>query len=138
MRRAMLLLLVTLSLTLCLTSNLAPADLDPLDPWYRGYNETYFNNELPQTVIISHNLTDDTNMAITTPLTNGYYHIDFNPKFGYHTGKGTSITELRNLFHEMCHVEIFVEGTVEFDDHGPHWEGCMHRLAIQKALDNLW
>src|SRR5579863_2530166 len=89
--------------------------LDPLDAWYRGYNDIYFNDELPNTVVISHDLKDDSRMAQTTPFSNGWYHIDFNPKFGYHAGKGTSITELRNLFHEMCHVQVFVENAEEFD-----------------------
>lgn len=131
-------LILSLALALMVPSYLSPAVQDPLDAWYVGYNHAYFQDRLPKTVIISHSLDNDYRMAETTPFTNNYYHIDFNPKYGYHPGNGTSITELRNLLHEMCHVQVFVENAYEFDDHGAHWQGCMHRLADMRAFDNLW
>jgi hypothetical protein len=110
---------------------------DPLDSWYRGYNQAYFNNGLPQ-VLISHDLTDDRFMALTS-FSKGYYRIQFNPKFGYHPNpRATSITELRNLLHESCHVEIFIQDAEQFEDHGSHWQACMHRLANMNAFEDLW
>lgn len=136
LERLMKILLLIAALVL-LAPGISSGTPDPLDAWYRGYNEVYFNNELPN-VLIDHSLTDDRFMALTS-FSNGFYHIQFNPKFGYHPNpKGTSITELRNLLHESCHVEIFIQNAEQFDDHGSHWQSCMYRLAKLKAFENLW
>lgn len=41
------------------------------------------------------------------------------------------------LFHEQCHVE---GGPPKdgVDNHGPRWKGCMRRLALSGAFEDLW
>lgn len=41
------------------------------------------------------------------------------------------------LFHEECHVE---GGPPQdgVDGHGPRWKGCMRRLALSGAFEDLW
>ena len=133
-------LVLLLILAVMFSKTLAPAAMDPLDAWYRGYNEVYFQNELPNTVYITHDLTDDRYMAVTDRLPLGVYHINFNVKYGYTPiPGGISVIELRNLLHESCHVQVFIEEKEdEFDDHGPKWQSCMHRLANMGAFNALW
>lgn len=102
-----------------------------LRAWYSGFNHTYFQDELPPAVI-TENLADDTKMAETF-YEAGSYRVAINPKYNLSTK-----TERINLLHESCHILIFVEHDEEFDDHGPHWQACMHHLADQNAFDNLW
>jgi len=120
-------------LKILLALALLVSSADILDPWYRGYNEKYFNNSLPQNVIISHNLHDDRFMAYTEHTADGWYHIEFNPKY-----EASTKQERFTLFHEQCHLEQMISGEVEFDDHGPKWQGCMHRLANEGAFEDLW
>lgn len=103
-----------------------------LDEWYASYNHTYFQDELPKTVVITRNLQDDRFMAITD-YSDGYYHIGINPRFNLSTK-----TERINLLHEQCHILGFVEHDDEFDQHGPKWQQCMHNLANQGAFNDLW
>jgi predicted SprT family Zn-dependent metalloprotease len=103
-----------------------------LNAWYEGYNHAYFNDTLPATVVISHNLHDDRFMALTE-YANGFYHIEFNPKY-----EPSPKQARETLLHEQCHLEQLVSGEVEFEDHGPKWQACMHRLANQGALEDLW
>ncbi len=128
---------ITLTLLLSLTmtaKQLAPATPDWLDAWYRGYNVVYFTNELPQTVMISHNLKDDRFMAVTSYDFNGnFYQIEFNIKYG-----PSPKQEKMTLLHEQCHLEQLVTGQMEFEDHGKKWQACMHRLANEGAFENLW
>ena len=132
-------LVLLLVLVAMFSKTLAPAAVDPLDSWYRAYNNIYFQKELPDTVYITHDLTDDRFMAVTDRLLSGAYHIRFNVKYGYTPiPGGISVEELRNLLHESCHVLLFVEKDEELNDHGPHWQNCMHRLANMGAFENLW
>ena len=132
-------LVLLLILAVMFSKTLAPAAMDPLDAWYRGYNEVYFQNELPNTVYVTHDLIDDHFMATTDRLSNGMYHIAFNVKYGYTPiPGGVSVTELRNLLHEMCHVQLFMENDNEFSDHGPHWQACMYKLARMRAFEGVW
>lgn len=103
---------------------------DRLDPWYRGFNQKYFQDRLPA-AIITHDLKDDRYMAITE-IVGQTYHIAFNPRYNQ-----SPVQERENLLHEMCHVEVYTEGD-EFDAHGMKWQHCMHRLADEKALENVW
>ena len=133
MRRAMLLLLVTLSLTLCLTSNLAPATPDPLEVWYNGYNVALFNHELPDKIVIDHELHDDRFMAVTDTYADGTFRISFNSKFEPSPKQGRE-----TLLHEMCHIRQSVEGESELDIHGQKWQSCMHKVADEKGFEPLW
>lgn len=103
-----------------------------LDAWYRGYNHKYFQDELPFDTEITRTLNDDRFMAITF-YDNGRYHIEMNPKYNLSTK-----TERINLLHESCHIRIFIEHDEEFDDHGPHWQSCMHGLSAQGAFEDIW
>jgi SprT-like family protein len=106
---------------------------DRLDPWYRGFNDKYFNNELPQNVLITHDVHDDRFVAYTEEYKTGFYHISFNPKLNL-SGR----QELETLLHESCHIQILSSGETEDDDHGPKWQSCMHELANKGALEELW
>ena len=102
-----------------------------LDSWYRGYNETYFQNQLPAAVI-TRDLRDDRLMAYTEQA-NGYFHIAFNPKYNVSTKQ-----ERLTLLHEQCHIWVSVNEENEFDDHGPNWQHCMHSLSDRGAMEPLW
>jgi hypothetical protein len=121
---AVLIIMAMISFT-----NAAP---DSLDSWFAGYNHAYFQDELPKTTVITKDLTDDRFMALTF-YENGAYHIALNPKYNFSTK-----IERENLLHESCHILIFIEHEEEFDDHGPKWQHCMHRLADQGAFEDLW
>jgi hypothetical protein len=104
-----------------------------LDAWYATYNHMYFQDRLPKTTVITRNLTDDRFMAQTF-YENNFYHIAINPRYNE-----SRKTEKLNLLHESCHIEVFIDKEEdEFDDHGEHWQRCMHRLADEKAFENLW
>lgn len=105
---------------------------DRLDPWYRGFNHSYFRDELPADVVITHNLSDDTRIA-QTEYSHGFYHIEFNPKYNR-----AQKVELETLLHEQCHILVAVEKAEEFDEHGQHWQTCMQDLARHGAFTNLW
>ncbi len=131
--------LLLLALTLALPINSADADSD-LQAWYNGYNQKYFQHELPEAgsfsppdVIIDFRLNDPDKMGVTVfGSVDGYIHMSFNPAFI----KSTKTLRL-TMLHEMCHIEGFVEDVHELD-HGPKWQGCMHRLANQGAFEELW
>lgn len=121
----------------CLTSipttTSATNDDRHLDTWYATYNHEYFQDELPKTVVITRNLTDDRFMAQTF-YENNFYHISINPRFNE-----SRKIEKFNLLHESCHIYIFINHEEdEFDDHGSHWQKCMHKLADQGAFELLW
>lgn len=103
-----------------------------LDPWYQGYNQKYFNNQLPKTVVISYTLNDNRFMALTD-YSNGYFHITFNMKYA-ESDKQLHFT----LLHEMCHIRLLSEQEVEFDMHGPKFQSCMLDLAKSGAFNDLW
>lgn len=103
-----------------------------LTQWYLGYNHTYFQDALPNDVVLTRDLNDDRFMAITFYDT-GQYHIQINPKYNISTKQ-----ERINLLHESCHVLLFIEQDTELDDHGPHWQACMMRLADAGAFKDLW
>ena len=103
-----------------------------LSQWYLGYNHQYFQDELPQDTVLSRDLHDDRFMALTTYV-DGRYHIQINPRYNE-----SRKSERIDILHESCHVLMFIENDYELDDHGPHWQACMHRLAHQGAFESLW
>jgi hypothetical protein len=123
-------------LTLCLI--ILPVTISgqtrDLDQWYAGYNHKYFQDELPKNTEITTTLNDDRFMALTL-FSHDHFHIDINLKYNISTK-----TQRINLLHESCHILVFVEhdDDPEFDDHGPHWQRCMHSLADQNAFNDLW
>ncbi len=107
-------------------------DQHTLNQWYFAFNHQYFQDELPNDVIITRTLNDDRFMALTFENSE-HYHIAINPKYNISTK-----SERIDLLHEMCHVQMFIENDYQLDDHGSHWQACMHRLANQGAFENLW
>lgn len=105
---------------------------DWLEPWYQGYNVLYFNQSLPTDVVITHELEDDHFMGISYRA-GGRYWIEMNLKYEPSPKQSKLI-----LLHEMCHVDLWVEGEDEPDDHGPKWQHCMHGLANMRAFESLW
>lgn len=103
-----------------------------LSSWYQGYNDKYFQGELPVNTVVSFDLRDDRFMALTEH-SGSYFRIDFNPKYN-NSPKVARMT----LLHEMCHIRQFVESEREFDDHGIKWQTCMMNLAKQGAMSDLW
>jgi hypothetical protein len=125
-----------------LTSVVKPADVDmDLTAWYNGYNQMYFNNELPKAgtlsppdVIIDFHLRDPKKMGVTIfGEADGYIRMSFNPDY-IKSEKTLRLT----LLHEQCHIELFVEDVHTLDDHGPEWQACMLRLAEKGAFHDLW
>jgi len=129
MRRVIL----TLLLILLCTSSLAPAIPDPLEVWYQGYNVALFDHELPDKIVIDHELHDDRFMAVTDMYADGTFRISFNSKFEPSPKQGRE-----TLLHEQCHIQLIVEGETELDVHGKKWQSCMHRLANKGAFEDLW
>jgi hypothetical protein len=111
----------------------AIAQSNHLNAWFRSYNERYFNNELPQDVVITRNLNDSRFMALTEYKEDGFYHIKINPKYN-----PTDRVERLTLLHESCHIRLSVKHEEEFDDHGPLWQHCMQDLAKKGAFSDLW
>jgi hypothetical protein len=102
--------------------------------WFSYYNQLYFNDELPHDVKFSFDLTGDEVMAQTVFLRNGRIKINFNLKYNV-----TEKQAVEKLLHENCHIENFIKHEEDPNDaHGVAWERCMHRLASQGALDNIW
>lgn len=108
------------------------AEPENLYAWYASYNHSYFNDELPSTVIITRNLKDPRFMALTE-YADGYYHIEFNTKYS-----PSSKQERITLLHEQCHIRLAIEGIGDFGDHGIAWQHCMHDLSKQGAFELLW
>jgi SprT-like family protein len=125
------LILITV-FVLMFTKVLSPAVPDNLDAWYQGYNVALFNHELPDKILIDHDLRDDRFMALTE-YENGFYHISFNRMYepSPKQGRGT-------LIHEMCHVRQLISGELEFDDHGKKWQSCMHEIANKNGFEEIW
>lgn len=133
MRKPTAMIVVILSLLIS-SKSIAPATIDPLDLWYQGYNVKFFNSELPQRVIIDHGLHDDRYMGLTDyDWQQKLFIIRMNEKYG-----PSPKQERETLLHEMCHVRQIVEGDEQLDQHGPHWQSCMHDLANKGAFDDLW
>lgn len=121
-------------LTLTLLFSLSPAPPVDLQVWFAGYNEMYFNDALPKTVLVDWHLNDPRYLGLTDYEEHGeYYHIMLNPEYNK-SGKTARLT----LLHEMCHVSLRHDDDVEFDQHGPKWQACMHRLANAGAMEDLW
>ena len=124
---------IAILIILLLSSVSVSADPENLYTWYAAYNSSYFNDELPHQIIITRNLKDDRFMAVTEYTSDGYYRIEFNPKYS-----PSPKQERETLLHEQCHIRLAVEGIGDFGDHGPAWQKCMHDVSNQGALEALW
>ena len=124
---------VILALLLLLSAASVSADPENLYAWYSFYNHAYFQEELPATVVITRNLKDDRFMALTEYTADGYYHIEFNPKYS-----PSPKQERMTLLHEQCHIRLDIEKQGDFGDHGVEFQHCMHDVSKQGALEALW
>ena len=109
-----------------------------VDTWYAAMNETYFDNKLPKdTRIEIHIIPPDREakytIGQTTPLGDGHYLIELDPRFNL-SGNQEALT----LDHEMCHVYLEQRDGDGDRNHGPRFQGCMQRLAIEHAFSDLW
>ena len=109
-----------------------------VDTWYAATNETYFDNKLPKdTQIEIHVIPPDSDaeytIGQTTPLGDGHYLIELDPRFNL-SGNQEAMT----LDHEMCHVYLDQRDGDGDAKHGPRFQGCMQRLAIENAFNDLW
>lgn len=116
------------------------ATVDPddyhLNSWYRGYNETWFGNSLPNTVDVSW-----ANLEKSTPPMMGETIDHFDGSFSIRIDRGWNpVQRVANftLLHEMCHVYVHVNGSESFDSHGNQWQDCMMMLAKEGAFKDLW
>lgn len=129
--RVKILLTITLAVLFWLVWD--KADFRPASPlemsagqWYGAFNETYFNNRLPDDTEFSFDGTQD--MARTTKLSDGRFKIQFNLYY-LRAGQYLRLTEL----HEMCHIDTWDEKP----DHGKRWGACMQRLNSMGAFKDL-
>ena len=97
---------------------------------YQDYNNAYFDGKLPRNLKVYLGPAEG-NAGITIGVgspTEEY--IEINPKYN------PIEQELHlSLLHEMCHVSV---GYSEFEEHGPRWQRCMHRLSDERAFEDLW
>lgn len=106
---------------------------EPLLHQYVEFNETYFDNKLPKNTIIDRSETNTKNMASTSRMSDGRFHIAMNDKY-------TAADRVANitLLHEMCHIRTADEWPSEFGDqkllHGPKWKACMISLDFVGAF----
>ena len=101
-----------------------------LNWWNEGYNSGYFDDKLPKHIVIDWSEYNDDNMATTTVLPDGRFHIALNEKYCLAT-RVAHIT----LLHEDCHILTFSEVN-EGKEHGPRWRTCMINLSRQRAFEN--
>lgn len=95
---------------------------------YDQDNTAYFQNKLPSNPRISLDLYNNTELAISYRIEKDRPVIQFNPEYNL-TRVQAELTEL----HEMCHISL-----PKGEEHGSRWLGCMHRLATEGAMDQLW
>src|SRR5208282_3307304 len=109
-----------------------------VNTWYAATNEVYFDNKLPKdTAIQIHVIPPDATAAYTigqtTPLGNGQYLIELDPRFNL-SGNQEALT----LDHEMCHIYLDQKTGDGDRNHGPRFQACMQRLAVEQAFADLW
>lgn len=94
---------------------------------YARDNIMFFANELPQHPRITVDLTNETELAQSYHIKN-IPVIEFNPEYN----KSDVQAEI-TLLHEACHISL-----PSGEGHSSRWLACMHRLATEGAMDNLW
>ena len=100
---------------------------------FRHFNDGWFDGDLSQnTRIMYYNMGPDFAIGDMTSDGAGQFTIFINSYYDRNP-REAEFTE----FHEMCHEAIALRGN-EFEEHGPAWQGCMHRLANAGAFENLW
>lgn len=105
-----------------------------LTAWYDGFNDKYFQNQLPSnTVVIWSDLKAWDALGITS-WSGQNYKIELDPDFN-RTQVTTKATEL----HEMCHVKVMMTEDVPLgEEHGLAFQTCMMTLAREGAFERIW
>lgn len=95
------------------------------------YNQAYFGSQLPATAVHFEEPWDQDHkkhlMGALWHMGAGQHLIQISPYYAPDP-KEANLT----LLHEMCHLD-----TGEHE-HTSRWQACMHRLASEGAMDNLW
>jgi hypothetical protein len=109
-----------------------------VNKWYAATNDTYFSNKLPKdTKIEIHEIPPDVHadftIAQTTPLGNGQYIIEIDPRFN-----NSGDAEGLSLDHEICHIYLLQQNGDGDGAHGVRFQNCMKRLAAEGAFQEVW
>lgn len=115
-------------------------ELANINAQYRGINETYFANTLPQnTVVTLEPDADGRNDVMGTASCDDYKNCVINIVPRWNPSGGEKVLTLE---HEMCHVELDSNSDPEVQadnmTHGPMWKACMRRLARDGAMEPYW
>ena len=105
------------------TSDVTLAELQAA---YSTYNITEFKGNLPGDTLVDFDEHDKDNMATTTMLPNGRFHLSFNRKYIV----GVRIMDL-TMLHEQCHLITWG------DRHGSRWQACMLKLDASGAFREI-
>jgi len=97
--------------------------------WYDTYNKAYFEGKLPNAEV-GYGPCPIENVMSCAYKDHDRFFIRLVVKYNI----APDAAHL-NLLHESCHLANW---NVEFDDHGPKWQKCMHHLADIGALESLW
>jgi SprT-like family len=113
-------------------------ELQFLNKWYSATNDTYFDNKLPKDTKIElreipADIAADFTVGQTTPLGNGQYIVEIDPRFNPSGGE-----EALTLDHEICHIYLLQQNNDGDSKHGSRFQSCMQRLAAEGAFQNLW
>jgi hypothetical protein len=104
-----------------------------LQKWYGEHNAEMFNNTLPKDLIIDSYYNRNKNwMAATMHMSDGSFHIQFNPVFCL-----AERTYDQAMVHEMCHVAVMQKNKND-DTHGDSWQACMKGLAVNGGMERVW
>lgn len=95
---------------------------------YESNNHQFFDNKLPNNVVIDFDEKNPDDMATTTREDSGMFRISFNPTFS----KATRVEEYL-LLHEACHIAVW--GNTE---HGPKWRACMLGIDAQGGFREIF
>jgi hypothetical protein len=109
-----------------------------VNKWYAATNDVYFDNRLPKdTKIEIRQIPPDTDadftIGQTTPLGNGQYVIEIDPRFN-RSGNQEGLT----LDHEICHLSLLQQNGDGDSKHGARFQACMQQLAAEGAFADLW
>lgn len=103
---------------------------------FRHFNDGYFDGKLPKTTVHYAEVPNEQDVI-------GFSVCDMDDDAGPTTCEIWVVPHYNiepmsanlTLAHEMCHVALYGK---EFDDHGPVWQGCMKRLAVEGAFEGSW
>lgn len=95
---------------------------------YASLNDMYFQNSLPQDVVIDYGEYNPKYAGTTKPLPDGRFHIAINEMYA-----GSERMLLITILHESCHVKTWDRDMSNggAHQHGKYWRACMLQLDAQ-------